>query len=77
MSEGLSDSSLPLGRNLGLMNTKLLSEIFKIHSGQWLGQHINYLLVRRNILELHYSSLHHIPDIVIFDLDMLRLVMEH
>ena len=28
-------------------------------------------------LELHCSSLHHIPDIVIFDLDMLRLVMEH
>ena len=28
-------------------------------------------------LELHYSSLHHIPDIVIFDLDMLLLVMEH
>ena len=28
-------------------------------------------------LELHCSSLHHIPDIVIFDVDMLRLVMEH
>ena len=28
-------------------------------------------------LELHCSSLHHIPDIVIFDLDMLQLVMEH
>ena len=28
-------------------------------------------------LELHYSSLHHIPDIVIFDLDMLRPIMEH
>ena len=34
------------------------------------------LFVRRNMLELHCSSLHHIPDIVIFDLDMLRLVME-
>ena len=28
-------------------------------------------------LELHYSSLHHIPDMVILDLDMIRLVMEH
>ena len=28
-------------------------------------------------MELHCSSLHHIPDIVIFDLDMLQLVMEH
>ena len=28
-------------------------------------------------LELHCSSLHHNPDIVIFDLDMLRLVMKN
>ena len=28
-------------------------------------------------LELHYSSMHHMHDIVIFDLDMLQLVMEH
>ena len=53
MSEGLLDSSLPLGRNLNLMNTKLLSEVFKLHSVQWLGQHIIYLLVHHNILELH------------------------
>ena len=77
MSEGLIDSSLPLGRNLYLENTKLLTEVFKLHSGQWLGQHISYLFIHRNILELHYFSLHHIPDIVIFDLDMLRNVMEH
>ena len=30
-----------------------------------------------HILELHCSILHHIPDIVIHDLDMLRLIMEH
>ena len=70
------DSSLPLGGNLDLENTKLLYEVLKIHSGQWLGQRISYLFVHHNILELHYSSLHHILDIVIFDLDMLRLVME-
>ena len=77
MSEGLStDTSLPLGRNLDLENTKLLPEVLKIHSSQLLCQYINYLFVRRNILELHYS-LHHIPDIVILDLDMLRIVMEY
>ena len=70
MSEGLLDSSLPLGGNLDLENTKLLPELLKLHSGLWLGQHIIYLLVLRNILELHCSSLHHIPDIVIFDPDM-------
>ena len=60
MSEWLTDSSLPFGGSLDLENTKLLLEVFKLHSGQWLSQHISYLFVRRNILELHCSSLHHI-----------------
>ena len=77
MSEWLTDSSLPLGGNLDLENTKLLLEVLKLHSGQWLHQHISYLFFRHNILELHYSSLHHIPDIVILDLNMLRLIMEY
>ena len=71
MSEWLMDSSLPLGGNLDLENTKLLPKVLKLHSGQWLHQHINYLFVHLNILEVHCSPLHHIPDIVIFDLVML------
>ena len=71
------DSSLPLGGNLYLENTKLLPEVLKLHSGQSLVQHISYLLVDHNILELYFSSLQHIPDIVLFDLDMLQLVMKH
>ena len=76
MLERLTDSSLPLGRNLDLENPNILPKVLKLNSGQFLGQHINYLLVCHNILELHFSSLHHIPDIVILDLDVLRLVME-
>ena len=71
MSEGLMDSSLPLGRNLDLENTKLLPKLLKLHSGKLIGKHFSYLLVHCNILELHCSSQHHILDIVIFDLDML------
>ena len=71
MSERILESSPPLGGNLDLENTKLLPEVIKLHSVQWLGQHISCLLIRHNILELHCSSLHHIPDIVILDLDML------
>ena len=78
MSEGLSTYiSLHLRRNLNLENTKLLPKVLKLHPSQWLSQHISYLFVCHNILELHFSSLHHIPDIVILDLDMLRLVMKH
>ena len=77
MSQWLTDSSLTLGGNLNLENTKFLPEVLKLHSGQWILQHISYLIIRRNILELHCSLLHHIPDIVILALDMLRLVIEH
>ena len=78
MSEGHNmDTSLPLGRNLDLENTKLLPEVPELHSRQWLHQYISYLFLHHNILELHCSPLHHIPDIVILDLNMLRLVMEH
>ena len=76
-SEWLLDLSLSLGRDLDLENTKLLSEVLELHPSQWLRQHISYLFVCRNILELHCSPLHHIRDIVIFDLNMLQLVMEH
>ena len=77
MSEWLWVSSLSLGGNLDLENTKILLEVLKLHPSQCLCQHISYLFVHRNILELHCSFLHHIPDIVILDLDMLRLFMEH
>ena len=76
-SEWLWDTSLSLGGSLDLENTKSLSEVLELQPSQWLRQYISYLFLRRNIQELHCSSLHHIPDIVIFDLNMLRPVMEH
>ena len=77
ITKWIVDSSLPFGGNLNLENTKILPEVFKLQPSQWLCQHISYLFFHHNILELHCSPLHHIPDIVILDLDMLRLVMEH
>ena len=73
MSEWLWVSSLSLGGSLDLENTKSLSEVLELQPSQ----NISYLFLLRNIHELHCSSLHHILDIVILDLDMLRLVMEH
>ena len=77
MLEWLWVSSLSLGGSLNLENTKSLSEVLELQPIQWLHQYISYLFLHRNILELHCSSLHHILEIVILDLDMLRLVMEH
>ena len=70
-SEWLWDSSLSLGGNLDLENTNILAKVLELHSSKWLHQHIS------NILELHWPSLYHIPNIVILDFDVLRLVMEH
>ena len=72
MSEWLWVSSLSLGGSLDLENTKSLSEVLELQPSQWLRQYISYLFLRRNIQELH-----HISDIVIFYLNMLRPVMEH
>ena len=69
--EWLWYSSLSLGRNLYIENTKILPKVLELTPIQWLRQHISYLFLCRNILELHYSPLHHIPDIVILDLDVL------
>ena len=77
MSKWLWVSSFPFGGNLDLENTKIVPKVLKLHPSQWLFQHISYLFLHRNLLEHHCSPLHHIPDIVILDLDMLRLVMEH
>ena len=76
MSKWLWVSSFSLGGNLDLENTKLLPEVLKLHPIQWLHQCISYMFLCRNILDLHCSFLHHIPDIVILDLDMLQLVIE-
>ena len=77
MSKWLWVSSLSLGGNLDLENTKILPKVLELHPNQWIRQYISYMFLRRNILELHFSLLHHIPKIVILDLDMFRIVMEH
>ena len=71
MLEWLWVSSLSLGGNLDLENTKSLSEVLELQPSQWLHQYISYLFLHHNILELHCSLLHHIPDIVVLDLNML------
>jgi hypothetical protein len=73
----VSSTSLPLLREVLSDYTKLVSEVFKLHTRQRLGQHICNLLICANILELYNSSLHHITNVVIPDLYVLRLIMEH
>lgn len=60
-----------------LDHSKLVLEVLKLYLGQQLGQHIPDLLVCGNILELHNSLFHHITDILILDVYVLRLVMKY
>jgi hypothetical protein len=65
--------SLPLKRD----HTKLVPEVLELRPQQWLGEHIRNLILDSHELEPHYSPLYHIHEVVVFDLDMLQLVMEH
>ena len=62
---------------MDLDHTNYFSEVLKLHSHKRLGQHNHYILFFCHILELHYSCLHHIHDIVELDLDVLQLVVEN
>jgi hypothetical protein len=67
----VSSTSLPLSREVLSDNTKLVSEVLKLHMRHRLGQHICNLLICANILELYSSPLHHIMNVVILDLYVL------
>jgi hypothetical protein len=73
----VSSASLPLSREVLSDNTKLVSEVLKLHTRQRLGQQICNLFICANILELYIPALHHITNVVIPDLYVLRLIMEH
>ena len=57
-------------------HTKCFYEVLEIHSRKNIGQHIKYLLIHCHVLEIQCSSLHHIPDIVELDINVLQLFME-
>jgi len=44
---------------------------------QSLGNNICYLFVNQNVMESYYSSLHHILNVVIYNINIIALVMEH
>jgi hypothetical protein len=73
----LASTLLPLSREVLSDYTKLVSKVLKLDTRQRLGQHINKLFIRANIMELYGSSLHHITNEMIPDLYVLRLIMEH
>jgi hypothetical protein len=73
----VSSASLPLSREVLSDNIELVLEVLKLHTRHRLGQHIYNMLICANILELYSSPLHHFTNVMIPDLYVLRLIMEH
>ena len=48
----------------------LVSEVYKLHLRQRLGENVCYLLICGYVLELHCSLLNHVSDEVVFDLQI-------
>ena len=69
--------TLPLNKRGILSYTKLVTKVYKLSQGQWLGQNICCLFCHRNILNAENVLLHHVPDIVISHLNVFRPVVKH
>jgi hypothetical protein len=61
-----------LSTRVGILHhAKIVSEVLILHSRQRLGDNVHYFFIYGYVLELHRSSLHHVSDVVVFDLYML------
>ena len=49
----------------------------KLHPGQRLGQYVRDLLICSNVMKLHSSLLHHVTNVLVFDLNMLGFIVKH
>lgn len=57
--------------------SKLLSKDLELPFQKSFGKYICYLIISINVMESHKSSLHHVSNVVIVDINMLRLVMKY
>jgi hypothetical protein len=71
------NSTLPLSKRGILSYTKLVTKVYKLCQGQWLGKNICRLFCRRNILNAENVLLNHVPDIVVSHLNVFQFVVKH
>ena len=70
------NSTLPLSKRDILSYTKLVTKVYKLCQGQWLGKNICHLFCRRNILNVENVLLNHVPDIVVSHLNVFRSIVK-
>ena len=54
-----------------LYHSKVVPKVLKLDLGQRLGDNICCLLIGGYVLKLHYSFLHLVSDVVVFDVNVL------
>jgi hypothetical protein len=69
--------TLPLSKRGILSYTNLVTKVYKLCQGQWVGKNIFHLFYRWNILNVENVLLYHVPDIVISHLNVFRPVVKH
>jgi hypothetical protein len=73
----LQSTTLPLNEGGILHQAKSLTEVLELRLDKWFGEDICNLLVYRKILYMYCFPLHHISDVMIFDLDVFRFIVKH
>jgi hypothetical protein len=72
-----SNSTLPLSKRGILSYTKLVTKVYKLCQGQWLGKNICCPFCCWNILNAENVLLNHVSDIVVSHLNVFRSVVKH
>ena len=64
-------SAIPLNERGNLHKPQLVFEVHELLPGEQIRQKVSFLLINGDVLEPHYSPLHHVMDVVVLDLNML------
>jgi hypothetical protein len=73
----LQSTTPPLSYGGILHEAKSLTKVLELRPGKWLGEDICNLLVCRKVLHMYCFPLHHISDVMVFDLNMFRFIVKH
>jgi hypothetical protein len=69
--------TLPLIEGDILHHANLVSKVYKLFLRERLGENVHNFLIYGYVLEIYCSLMYHVSDEVIFDLNVLRLVMKY
>ena len=73
----LQTLTLPFSEGDILCHTKFVMELLELHLAMGFGKNINNLVICRKVLHQYDLPLHHVSDVMVLDINVLRFVMKH